>query len=175
MTEPAIIGIGTYHASDLTVRRWHDSEQVIVGKYCSIADNVQLFCGGGHRTSLVSTWPFDPLVRNTSDIDSRTYKKTKPTVIGNDVWIASGAMIMPGLTIGHGSVIGPGAVVFEDVEPYEVVRGNPAQFVRYRLRRPQIADMLRIAWWDWPEEVIRERVEDFYLPVHEFIAKYGGT
>lgn len=169
------IGEGTYHAGDLVVRRWHESEHVIVGKYCSIADDVQLFCGGGHRTSLVSTWPFDPLMRGTDDISSRTYKRARPTVIGNDVWIASGARVMPGLKVGDGAVIGPGAVVFDDVEPYAVVRGNPAVQVRWRVRLWAAKELQRIAWWDWPAETIRERIEDFYGPVEAFLRKYGRT
>lgn len=173
MTDTITIGRGTYHAGDLVVRRWHDSEGVTIGKYGSIADRVQIFCGGGHRTSLVSTWPFDPKMRGTDDISSRTYKKAKPTIIGHDVWIASGATIMPGLTIGNGAVIGPMAVVFEDVEPYSVVRGNPAKHVRYRMTHEQIATMQRIAWWDWEPALIRERLEDFYAPVEQFLEKYG--
>lgn len=170
--KPLTIGVGTYHAPDLSIRRWHTSEHVIVGKYCSIADKVQLFCGGGHRTSLISTWPFDPLMLKTSNIDSRTYKKTRPTVIGNDVWIASGATIMAGLRIGNGAVIGPGAIVFRDVAPYEIVRGNPATFVRFR-HDPEIIEALeRIAWWDWPESTIKERISDFYGSPRAFVLKY---
>ncbi len=166
-------GVGTYHAPDLVIRRWVEGEQVTVGKYCSIADNVSLFCGGAHRTSLVSTWPFDPLMLGTSDGESRTYKHQSPTVIGHDVWIASGATIMAGIYIGDGAVIGPGAVVFEDVMPYSVVRGNPACQIRWRFSASQIEALLRIKWWDWPEETIRERVEDFYGPVQDFIEKYS--
>lgn len=167
------IGEGSYHAPDLKIRRWDPSESVVVGKYCSIADRVQLFCGGGHRTSLVSTFPFDPLMLGTKNIDSRTYKRTLPTLIGNDVWIASGATIMAGLTVGDGAVIGPGAVVFEDVPPYAVVRGNPASVIRYR-HRPHVIDALqRIAWWHWPADVIKARVEDFYGSVESFVEKYS--
>ncbi len=166
------VGIGTYYAADLSVRRWDNSEHAIVGKYCSIADGVSLFCGGGHRTSLVSTWPFDPLMRNTRDIESRTYKQAETTVIGHDVWIASGATIMPGVKIGNGAVIGPHAVVFEDVDPFFVVRGNPAKVVRRR-HDYQVCDVLqRIAWWDWDYETIEARLDDFYLPVHKFVEKY---
>lgn len=46
--------------------------------------------------------------------------------IGNFVWIAVGAIILPGVTIGDGAVVGAGAVVTKDVSPYSVVVGNPA-------------------------------------------------
>ncbi len=167
------VGEGTYYAEDLNVLKYDPSESVTIGKYCSIATGVTLFCGGGHRTSLVSTWPFDGLIRKSGNHASRSYKRSKPTVIGNDVWIAHGATIMPGLTIGDGAVIGPCAVVFDDVPAYAVVRGNPAEVARYRFRSRVIIEAMRqIAWWDWPAETIRERVEDFYLPVEQFVEKY---
>lgn len=57
---------------------------------------------------------------------------SKPIYIGNDVWIAQGATIIGGVTIGDGAVIAAKAVVTKDVEPYEVVGGNPARHIKYR-------------------------------------------
>jgi acetyltransferase-like isoleucine patch superfamily enzyme len=170
--KPLLIDVGTYVARDLSIRRWHESEHATIGRYCSVADRVTIFCGGGHRTSLVSTYPFDPKMRGTSNFDSRTYKRSKPTVIGHDVWIASGATITAGVTIGNGAVIGPEAVVFEDVIPYAVMRGNPAERIRRRHSQRIIEALEAIAWWDWPEQTIQERVEDFYGPVDAFVQKY---
>lgn len=58
--------------------------------------------------------------------------ENKPVTIGNDVWIGRRAMIMPGVTIGDGSVIGAGAIVTKDVPQYSVVAGVPAKVVKYR-------------------------------------------
>lgn len=55
-------------------------------------------------------------------------------VIGNRVWIAYRAVILPGLTIGEGAVIGAGAVVTKNVEPYAIVAGNPARKIGERNR-----------------------------------------
>ena len=49
-----------------------------------------------------------------------------PIVIGDDVWVAHGAMVEPGVTIGDGSVVSAGAVVRDDVPPYSLAAGNPA-------------------------------------------------
>lgn len=57
---------------------------------------------------------------------------TKPVQIGNDVWIASHAIVLPGVGIGKGAVIAAGAVVTKDVEEFSVVAGNPAKEVRKR-------------------------------------------
>ena len=53
-------------------------------------------------------------------------------IIGDRVWIAYRAIVLPSVTIGEGAVIGAGAVVTRDVEPYTVVAGNPAKFVKKR-------------------------------------------
>ena len=53
--------------------------------------------------------------------------------IGDDVWIGYGAQIMAGVSIGTGAIVGAGAVVTHDVEPYAMVGGVPARFIRSRL------------------------------------------
>ena len=54
----------------------------------------------------------------------------KPIVIGDNVWIGSNAVILQGVTIGEWSVVAAGAVVTKDVEPFTVVGGVPAKFIR---------------------------------------------
>jgi acetyltransferase-like isoleucine patch superfamily enzyme len=56
----------------------------------------------------------------------------KPIVIGRDVWIGAGAIVLPGVTIGDGAVIAAGAVVTKSVKPYFVVAGVPAKEIRER-------------------------------------------
>jgi len=53
-------------------------------------------------------------------------------VIGDRVWIGYRAIVLPGVTIGEGAVVGAGAVVTKDVEPYEIVAGNPARKIGSR-------------------------------------------
>lgn len=57
----------------------------------------------------------------------------KPVVIENDVWVAAGCIILPGVRIGKGAVIAAGSVVTHDVPRYVVVGGNPAQTIKSRL------------------------------------------
>ncbi len=56
----------------------------------------------------------------------------KPVTIGDDVWIGGRVIILPGVSIGNGSIIGAGAVVTKDVPPYSITAGNPARVVRNR-------------------------------------------
>jgi len=55
-----------------------------------------------------------------------------PVVIGDDVWIGTRVIILPGVTVGHGAVLAAGSVVTKDVQPYAIVGGNPAKLIRYR-------------------------------------------
>lgn len=52
--------------------------------------------------------------------------------IGNDVWIGTRVIILPGVTIGDGAIIAAGAVVSKDVPEYAVVGGVPAKVIKYR-------------------------------------------
>jgi maltose O-acetyltransferase len=64
------------------------------------------------------------------DLRRSGLESAKPIHIGHDVWIGGGAILLPGVTIGDGSVIGAGAVVVRDILPDVVAVGNPARIVR---------------------------------------------
>jgi virginiamycin A acetyltransferase len=70
------------------------------------------------------------------------------TVIGNDVWIGQNAVILPGASIGDGAIIGANSVVGGHVEPYTIVVGNPARFLRKRFDDELIDLLLQFKWWD---------------------------
>lgn len=57
---------------------------------------------------------------------------SRKTVVGNDVWIGQGAIILAGVTIGDGAVVAAGSVVVKDVPPCTIVGGNPAAHIRER-------------------------------------------
>lgn len=65
--------------------------------------------------------------------------RSEPVVIGDDVWIGANAVILPGVTLGTGTVVGAGAVVNRDTEPYSIVAGVPARKISER-PRPQTVD-----------------------------------
>jgi maltose O-acetyltransferase len=66
-------------------------------------------------------------------------------IIGDKVWIAYRAIILPGVTIGEGAVVGAGAVVTKDVEPYTIVAGNPAKVIKKR--NPNVTYTLNYQPW----------------------------
>ena len=67
------------------------------------------------------------------DITSKIMElTTDPITIGSNAWVAGWSIILPGVTIGEGAVVAAGAVVTKDVEPWTVVGGNPAKFIKKR-------------------------------------------
>lgn len=106
-------------------------------------------------------------------ISPRGYvKKSARSRIGNDVWLGRNVIVCNGANIGNGVIAAAGAVIVDDVPDYAVVAGVPARIIRYRYNPEQIKALNRIAWWDWTDDAIRERYDDFYLPADEFIEKY---
>lgn len=57
---------------------------------------------------------------------------TKPVIIGEDVWIGTRVIILPGITVGNKAIVGAGSVVTKDVPEYAVVGGVPARIIKYR-------------------------------------------
>lgn len=91
--------------------------------------------------------------------------------IGSDVWIGRNAVLLGGITVGHGAIVGAFAVVAKDVPPYAIVVGNPCRILRYRFGPKQIAHLLALKWWDWDDETIRERRDDLKR-IDVLLAKY---
>lgn len=82
-------------------------------------------------------------IRLASQIRDRSYSwkgLNSKIVIGDDVWIGYGAVIMSGIKIGKGSIVAAGSIVTKDVAPYTIVGGNPAQFIRYRFNENEIKE-----------------------------------
>jgi len=132
-------------------------EKLVVGKFCAFAHGTTFITSSAnHPMGGFSTYPFRIFRPETMadylDLPARD------TVIGNDVWTGHGAMIMPGVTIGSGAIIAAGSVVTRDVPPYCIAGGNPAQVIRQRFSDALVADLLDIAWWDWPIERVEARL-----------------
>lgn len=149
------ISVGRYTYGTPQFKVWSEGDRIEIGAFCSIADDVLIFGGGEHRLDWVTTYPLR-IALNSPGAGRDGHPHTKgPTVIGNDVWIGHGAMVVSGVTIGDGACIGAGAVVTRDVPPYAVVAGNPARVVRQRFDEHAIARLQEIRWWQWPIEKIR--------------------
>lgn len=143
-----------------------------IGKFCSIAGGVVIYAGAEHHTDWVTTYNFEKFQDLLQDKDMTTSKGN--VIIGNDVWIADGAIILSGVTIGDGAVIGARAVVSKNVEPYSIVAGNPAKHIKYRFDEETRNKLLEIKWWDWDIEKIKNNF-DLMLndKIDDFIKKHA--
>ncbi len=151
--------VGDYSYGVPLLRWWGEPVALRIGKFCSFADNVTLQLGGNHRTDWITTYPFSHLEGWPKAHGIVGHPDSRGDIqIGNDVWIASKAMIFSGVTIGDGAVIAAHALVVKDVEPYTVVGGNPAKVIRKRFSDEQIAMLLEMKWWDWSKEEIHDAV-----------------
>lgn len=135
-------------------------ERLVIGKFCQIAHGVQFItASANHRMDGLSSFPFLVFGGGWEGRPSRP-EPGPDTIVGNDVWFGTGAMIMPGVTIGDGAIIAAGAVVTRDVPSYAIVAGNPATIVKRRLPESDAARMQAIAWWDWPiDHITRHEAE----------------
>lgn len=102
--------------SSIGARAWiYGIASIRIGNQCCIGDDVRIITG-------------------SHDVRSKTFRlEVKPIEIGDKVWLATGAIILPGVSIGEGAVIAAGAVVTKNVEPWTIVGGNPAKAIKQRV------------------------------------------
>ena len=76
------------------------------------------------------------LLTASHDVNDPEWKHVKaPIIMGDYAWIATNAIILPGVTVGYGAVVGAGAVVTKNIPAFSVVAGNPARILKQRAER----------------------------------------
>lgn len=169
-----VMGRHTYAAP----RVWKfkgDTNKVVIGNFCSVAPDADFYVGGLHPLHWVSCYG----IREMFDLPG-AYGEEMPWSkgdinVGSDCWVTNKTTVLSGITIGHGAVVGTQAVVTKDVAPYHIVAGNPARVVGQRFTDEQIAALLDIAWWEWPDERIIAEVDWLNgRPIEEFIERFAG-
>ena len=106
------IGAGTFVNFNLTAL---DVAPISIGRDCQIATDVQL---------LTAEHPLDP------DTRRRGWESARPIVLGDNVWLGGGVIVLPGVSIGENTVVGAGSVVTRDLPANTVAVGSPARVVR---------------------------------------------
>jgi acetyltransferase-like isoleucine patch superfamily enzyme len=94
----------------------HAHERIEIGKNCLIAANCQIIDANGHGTNLSQR--------------IKSQGNTKPVIIGDNVWIGTGCIILPGTKIGNGAVLSAGSVIKGEIPENSVYGGNPAKFIK---------------------------------------------
>ncbi len=164
--------IGEHTYGKPRVISWGEGATLKIGKYCSISRGVTIFLGSEHRVDWISTYPFPYLWPEARSIKGHPATKGD-VIIGNDVWIGYEVTILSGVHIGDGAAIGACSLVSQDVPPYAIVGGNPARIIRYRFREETVKKLLKIRWWDWPDQKVKENVHLICsADIDEFIKKF---
>jgi acetyltransferase-like isoleucine patch superfamily enzyme len=157
--EAGIASVGRHTYGKAEVTRHDYTTTLHIGSFCSMADGVTFVLGGEHHPEWVTTSPLRILLHLPGAGQDGQPRSKGPIVVGNDVWIGRGALILSGVSIGDGAVVGAGAVVVRDVPAYAIVVGNPARIVRHRFDAETRERLLRTGWWNWPDEVIAANVD----------------
>lgn len=138
-----------------------------IGKFCSISWNVSIG-GGDHKYDRLTTSLLSRYYEMIGDFELskeeliKTYANQKRCVIGNDVLISTGAIILRNVSVGNGCVIGAGSVIARNIPPYCVVSGNPAIIIRKRFSKEIICEIESIKWWDWDDKTISDNIDVIY-------------
>jgi acetyltransferase-like isoleucine patch superfamily enzyme len=168
-----LCSIGSYSYSLSPLHPW-----LSVGRFCSIAGNVQFGTGDRHPIEQVTTshlnyhgfcrvhlGAFEKQYNLVPNITGRTIANGPPK-IGNDVWVGQDVQINDGVNIHDGAVIASKSVVTRDVRPYTIVGGNPAQYIRNRFSEEIISDLLTLKWWNY-------NLQDFHVNNFNFSDPYS--
>ena len=100
--------------------------KVQLGNFTMVANDVKII-GGDHTFK----FPEKPIIFSPRGI-------INTTIIGDDVWIGANSIIMTGVKIGDGAIVSAGSVVTKDINPYDIVGGVPAKFIKTRFSPNEI-------------------------------------
>lgn len=144
-------------------------ENVRIGKFCSLGQNITIINTLHPSKNFVSTHPaFYSTGRqagksfaSTNTFVEHSLIEGRKVIIGNDVWIGSNATLMGGITIGNGAIVGAHSLVTKDVPPYAIVGGVPAKVIRYRFTPDQIERIEKVQWWDKDDKWLESHIKQF--------------
>jgi acetyltransferase-like isoleucine patch superfamily enzyme len=108
-------------------RNIHIEKNVFINSGCKFQDQGGVYIG---ENSLIGHNVILATLNHEMDPYHRADLHPKPIHIGKRVWIGSGSMILPGITIGDNSIVGAGSIVTKNVPPNVIVAGNPAKFIK---------------------------------------------
>lgn len=153
-----MISVGNYTYGKIDINFFTNKEKLIIGNFCSIADGVKFVTGGNHFADRLLTFPVGSIYNIGKD-DGYT---KGPIIVEDDVWIATNALILSGVTIGRGAIVAAGAVVVKDVPPYAIVGGNPAKILKYRFPLEIRESLMKMDFSLLTKEYIEQNIDFFY-------------
>lgn len=122
-----------------------------IGRYCQFGANIAIHTNN-HPTTYLSTYISSQLFNG----ELSKLKMKDKVVIGNDVWIGHGVIILGGVSIGNGAIIAAGSVVNKDVPAYAVAAGVPAKVIKSRFSPKLIQEIEALQWWNKSKNELEE-------------------
>ena len=138
------------------------NQKLKIGHFCSIAENVMFILEADHYVNYISTFPFKVKTLKSEPFEAIS---KGDIVVGDDVWIGYGSIILSGVKIGQGAVVAAGAVVTKDVPPYAIVGGNPARIIKYRFSEDIIEELLKVDYSKLNASEVEIHIDDLYKKV----------
>lgn len=162
----SVIGYASYLAKGA------EFGKVSIGKYCAIGPGARNVLGAHPAHQFVSVHPcFYSVMKQCgfTYVEEQQFEeyayadeaRIYMNVIGNDVWIGQGAMLLQGVTVGDGAIIAAGALCNKDIPPYAIVGGVPAKVIGWRFDAKEREFLLHLKWWEKSEDWIRNHAEYF--------------
>ncbi len=133
--DPAKVSVGNWTYGPLRVIDGYGSSSLRIGSFCSIAEDVTFILNGDHPLDQLTTFPLRTFLLGQPE----EARSKGDIIVGDDVWIGHGAVILSGVTVGRGSVVAAGSIVVSDVPAYSICAGIPARPVRVRFD-PQVRE-----------------------------------
>lgn len=172
------VGRHTYGIPEVYVYKGSE-RKIIIGSFCSIGEGVVMVTGGIHPSKWISTFPFRIKWNLQGAYQDGMPSSEGNITIGSDVWIGSEAMLLSGVTIGHGAIIAARSVVTNDIPPYSIVGGIPAKVLRHRFNDDVVKQLLEIKWWEkddpWIAQFVdllnSERIDELFQVFHQHQAE----
>lgn len=156
------VKVGRYTYGGLRVETYGiGDEKLLIGDFCSIGPEVAFILSSEHPYKSVSTYPFKVKFLN----QEKEAASKGDIIIKDDVWIGMRSIILSGVTIGQGAIIAAGSVVTKSVEPYSIVGGNPAKFIKYRFNQNIRTQMLNLDFSKLTEQKIKTLADRLYTEV----------
>ncbi|MBQ8424510.1 MAG: CatB-related O-acetyltransferase [Clostridia bacterium] len=155
--DTSIVSVGNFSYGKIDVHSINKKNKLLIGNYCSIAENVKFLLGVEHPLNFVSTYPFKAFFLNGVDAISKG-----DIIIKDDVWLGTNSTILSGVEIGQGAVVAAGAVVTKDVPPYAIVGGVPAKIIKYRFNEEIIEKLLKLDYSKLNSEIVKKNIDLFY-------------
>lgn len=157
-----LVRVGRHTYGGLYVLAFNDKSRLYIGNYCSIGNDVKFLLSAEHRLDTVSTFPFRARMGAG---DAKEALSKGNIIVGDDVWIGEGAIILSGSHIGQGAVIAAGSVVTKDVPPYAIAAGVPAKVIRMRFGQETVRALMEIDYSRLKEEDIKAHLDDLYAAI----------